>query len=314
MGHLFPYVDLVMSVYLRKRRLGCLVLSLTLLFGGPRVVLPDTSPLESQVYMAGLHESEWAFSGSAVRCELRHTIPQFGVAVFRRIAGEDLYFRLNSFQPIPEKLEGTLREVSPSWEHAAPDELQQHLEIHSGMEPIRLGRKPSGWLLTSLSKGQVGSFGFLDWDDSRRQVYVRLSPVQFQKPYREFKQCLSRLSPEGFESLKHSTVYFPLDIHKLDKQAKQSLDRLAQFITADDKLTAITISGHADDQGTRRYNKKLSAKRAASVNRYLTSKGVDASMIKQRHFGESRPAIPKRTEQARAANRRAEIRLTRRDG
>jgi outer membrane protein OmpA-like peptidoglycan-associated protein len=140
---------------------------------------------------------------------------------------------------------------------------------------------------------------------------VRLSPVKFQKAYREFKQCLSQLSAEGFETLKQSTVLFALDVHELDKKAKQRLDRLAQYILADEKLTGITVAGHADDQGSRRYNKKLSAKRAATVANYLISKGVDAATIRKRHYGESRPAIPKRTERARAANRRAQISLTR---
>ncbi|MES9940996.1 MAG: OmpA family protein [Candidatus Thiodiazotropha sp. 6PLUC2] len=278
----------------------------------PRATLFGATQLESQTYMAGMHESEWIFAGSDISCELRHQIPQFGQAIFRRIAGDDLNFRINSFQPIPERLEGVLREVSPSWEHQPPDELQQHMKINSGMQPVRLGRKPAGWLLTSLSKGQVGSFDFLDWDDSRREVNVRLSPVQFQKPYRQFKQCLSQLSSEGFESFQHSTVFFPLDIHKLDKQAKQRLDRLIKYIQADERLAGIMISGHADDQGTRRYNKRLSARRAKSVSSYLISKGIEAGLIKQRHYGESRPAIAKRTEQARAANRRANISLSRR--
>lgn len=303
-----------MSGYQQKSKLSFLIFSFVVMLWLPRTALLGATQLESQIYMAGLHESEWVFAGSDISCELRHRVPQFGQAIFRRIAGDDLNFRINSFQPIPEKLNGTLREVSPAWEHEAPDELQQHLQINSGMQPVRLGRKPAGWLLTLLSKGQVGSFGFLDWDDSRRQVYVRLSPVQFQKPYREFKHCLSQLSNEGFESLQQSMVYFPLDIDKLGKQAKQRLDRLAKYIQADEKLAGVTISGHADDQGTRRYNKKLSARRAESVFNYLVSKGVDAGLMKKRHFGESRPAVAKRTEQARAANRRAKISLSRHGG
>jgi outer membrane protein OmpA-like peptidoglycan-associated protein len=306
-------VGVVFSGYQQKRALGFLLLNFSVIFCMSSPALCGATQLESQIYMAGLHESEWIFAGSDFSCELRHQVPQFGNAIFRRIAGEDLYFRINSFQPIPERLEGSLREVSPAWEHEEPDELHQLLEIHPGLKPIRLGRKPAGWLLTSLSKGQVGSFGFLDWNDSRRQVYVRLSPVRFQKPYREFKQCLSQLPQQGYESLRKTTVYFPLDIHTLGKQAKQRLEQIAKYILADEKVAGITVSGHADDQGTRRYNKKLSARRAASVARYLITKGVDATMIKQRYYGESRPVIARRTEQARAANRRASISLSRQE-
>jgi sodium-type flagellar protein MotY len=137
--------------------------------------------------------------------------------------------------------------------------LEQHREIHAGLRPVTLGRKPAGWLLTSLSKGQIGSFDCFDWDDSRRQA----------------------------------------------------LDPVAVFLLADEKITAIKVTGHADDQGRRRHNMKPSARRAASVTRYLVSKGVKPGLIQPRHYGESRPTIAKRSERARAANRRVEINLRR---
>jgi outer membrane protein OmpA-like peptidoglycan-associated protein len=267
--------------------------------------------LESKIFMAGLHESRWMFVGATYQCELRHEVPQFGKAIFSRIAGEQLQFHIDSFQPIPERIQATLREVSPAWEHNDPDDLEQILEVHTGTRPIQLGRKPAGWLLTSLSKGQVGSFDFLDWDDRRRKVSIRLSPVRFLAAYRTFKQCLSKLPKQGFESLKNSIVYFPVDGHVLDVKTKQQLDRLASYLQADQKVTRIVVAGHADDQGTRRYNMKLSAKRAASVSQYLISKGVNHHLIQSRHYGESRPAVPKQTQPARAANRRVHMILQR---
>ncbi len=268
-------------------------------------------PLESLIYMAGLHESQWQYQGSKYHCELKHEIPQFGTAVFSRLSGDSLQFRIDAFQTVPETVKATLREVSPDWEHEAPDDLEQYLEIHAGLRPVTLERKPAGWLLIALSKGQLGSFDFLDWNDSRRQVSVRLSPVRFTQAYRAFKQCLSELSPDGFDAVKDLTVHFPLDVHALDEKARQALDRVADYIQADDKITAIQVAGHADDQGTSRYNMKLSARRAASVTQYLVSKGVKRNLIQARHYGESRPAIAKRTERARAANRRVQVDLQR---
>jgi outer membrane protein OmpA-like peptidoglycan-associated protein len=268
--------------------------------------------LEDQRYLAGIHESVWTFSGSDYSCELKHEVPQFGVALFKRIAGESLHFHIDSFQPVPELVEGMLRERSPAWKHNPPDNLQLSIAIQPGMRPMALPRKQAGWLLTSLTKGQVGSFSFADWNDSRRQVRVELSPVNFQKPYREFKRCLRQLpSSGGFAELKHSVVHFALDVDALDNQATQRLAQLAAYVQADGKIKRIIIEGHADDQGTRRYNKRLSAKRAARVSKYLTGKGVRGEMMAQRHYGESRPKIHKRTERARAANRRVEIKLQR---
>ncbi|MCU7933046.1 MAG: OmpA family protein [Candidatus Thiodiazotropha sp. (ex Codakia rugifera)] len=273
--------------------------------------LLNAAELETQRYAAGMHESVWDFSGSDISCELRHEIPQFGLARFRRIAGDNLHFLVDSYQPIPEKVETVLREVSPPWEHTEPDSLEQMVVIHTGMRPLQLDRKQAGWLLTSLTKGQVGSFDFLDWNDSRRRVQVQLSPVNFQKAYREFKQCLRQLPNNGFTDYRHTVVHFALDVDALDKQAKKQLNQLAAYITADEKINRIMIEGHADDQGGNRYNKRLSARRADHVNRYLVQKGVKSLLMTQRHYGESRPKIAKRTEMARAANRRVKISLQR---
>jgi outer membrane protein OmpA-like peptidoglycan-associated protein len=268
--------------------------------------------LEDQLYLADIHHAAWQFSGSDYRCELKHEIPQFGMARFKRIAGEQLRFSINSFQPVPESVEGVLKERSPAWEHNPPDTLRHPIAIQAGMRPMALKRKQAGWLLTSLTKGQVGSFSFADWNDNRRQVRVELSPVNFQKPYREFKHCLRQLpNTGGFAELQHSVVNFALDVDALDNQARQRLTELAGYVLADEKIRRITIEGHADDQGTKRYNKGLSARRAASVYKYLSGKGVKKAMMAQRHYGESRPKIARHNEHARAANRRVEIKLQR---
>jgi outer membrane protein OmpA-like peptidoglycan-associated protein len=274
----------------------------------PRYLM--AAELDEQLYMAGLHESAWEFSGSDFSCDLRHEVPQFGLARFRRMAGEELQFFISSFQPVPETVEGMVREVSPAWEHSPPDPIEHQITIQTGLRPMVLARKLAGWLLTSLSKGQVGSFSFTDWDDSRRRVEVQLSPVNFQKPYREFKRCLRQLPQhDGFSELQNTTLHFALDAARLDGKAERQLDRLAAYLLADDRIHRVNIDGHADDQGTKRYNVGLSARRADSVYDYLAKKGVKGEIMTRRHFGESRPKIARRTDSARAANRRVEISL-----
>lgn len=277
----------------------------------PQSPLINAAGLEAQRYIAGMHEARWVFSGSGLSCELRHEVPQFGQARFLRLAGEALRFVIDSYQPVPVKVEATLREVSPAWEHTEPDSLERQLTISTGTRPVRLEHKPAGWLLTSLAKGQVGSFDFADWNDSRRLVRVQLSPVNFQRPYREFKQCLSRLSSKGHEAIRDLTVRFALDIHALDARAKKQLEQLAALALADERITRITIAGHTDDQGSAPYNKRLSAMRAKQVYDYLAKQGVKPGLMIQRHYGESRPMIAKRTEEARTANRRVRVHLQR---
>jgi len=269
------------------------------------------SLVEPDIYLADMHYSEWEFTGSKAKCELRHEIPKFGISRFLRLAGEHLSFRIDSFQPVPEQVEGLLREISPSWEHNEPDPLTQEVQFRRGLSPVELSRKPSSWLISSLDKGQIGSFDFLDWDDTRKVVHVQLSPVKFQKPYRQFKRCLEELSNKGFSEYRETEVRFPLDVHQLDAAAERLLDELAEYIKADESIKRLSIEGHADDRGTHGYNRKLSERRARSVYDYLVAAGVDSALLKRRAFGEERPRVASRLESARAANRRAEIKLDR---
>jgi outer membrane protein OmpA-like peptidoglycan-associated protein len=271
----------------------------------------QSEELPAEVYMADVHQSTWTFEGSHALCGLTHEIPQFGVARFQRLAGAELSFRIDSYQPVPERVEGMLREVSPAWQHAESDSLEQLVVVEAGLEPIKLDRRPAGWLLSSLAKGQVGSFDMLDWNDSRKLRQIRLSPVNFQQAYRTFKQCLRELESKGFVPTGPTSVNFALDVHLLDGQARDVLEPLADYIKADDKITAVRIAGHADDQGTDRYNMRLSARRAKAVYDFLAQAGVDRKLMSQRHYGESRPKARGRSEAARAANRRAVVELVR---
>lgn len=267
--------------------------------------------LAAEIYMADVHQSTWTFEGSRALCGLTHEIPQFGVARFQRLAGKELSFRIDSYQPVPERVEGMLREVSPAWQHGESDNLEQLIVVEPGLQPIRLDRRPAGWLLSSLAKGQVGSFDMLDWNDSRKLRQIRLSPVNFQQAYKSFKQCLRELESKGFVPAGPTSVHFALDVHLLDGQARNILEPLADYIKADDKIKAVRIAGHADDQGTNRYNMKLSARRARAVYDYLAQAGVERKLMSRRHYGESRPKVRGRSEKARAANRRAEVELVR---
>lgn len=285
---------------------------LCLLWGGlsaTAAVARET--LANEIYMADVHESVWTFRGSRFLCELSHEIPQFGLARFQRLMGEELKFRIDSYQPVPERVEGVLREDSPPWSHAPADSLEQLIVVASGLTPIRLDRRPAGWLLSALAKGQIGSFDMLDWNDSRKLRQVRLSPVNFQKAHGEFKQCLKELADQRLGKSQETLVHFALDVDRLDEKAKATLQDLADYIQADDRIRAVRIAGHADDQGETRYNLRLSARRAKRVLDYIQRLGVDPGLLSQRHYGESRPKVPGRSEAARAANRRVEIALVR---
>ena len=55
------------------------------------------------------------------------------------------------------------------------------------------------------------------------------------------------------------------------------------------------------------YNKALSDRRAASVKKYLVSKGIAPDRLTSKGYGMERPIVPNDSEQNRALNRRVQF-------
>ncbi len=81
-------------------------------------------------------------------------------------------------------------------------------------------------------------------------------------------------------------------------------------IMKDNPSYSLTIDGHTDSQGDDAKNQTLSEKRAAAVKKYLEGKGVDASRLTSRGFGETKPKATNDTRDGRATNRRVEFTVT----
>jgi outer membrane protein OmpA-like peptidoglycan-associated protein len=94
----------------------------------------------------------------------------------------------------------------------------------------------------------------------------------------------------------------------LNTQFFKVLDGVAAVAKKYDK-TIIEIAGHTDNVGSAGYNMQLSLRRADTVSRYLSGRGVAASRIMTAGGGEDHPIASNSTEQGRAANRRVEVTL-----
>lgn len=69
------------------------------------------------------------------------------------------------------------------------------------------------------------------------------------------------------------------------------------------------VAGHTDSTGAAAYNQGLSERRAASVRDYLVSKGVAASRLSSRGYGEDQPIADNSNAAGRAQNRRVELKV-----
>ena len=104
-------------------------------------------------------------------------------------------------------------------------------------------------------------------------------------------------------------VYFDFNKDEVRDDAKPTLDAKVGILNANAALR-IRIAGHTDDRGSDEYNLALGQRRAAAVQRYLVSRGVDASRFETVSFGKERPAVQGEDEASWAKNRRAEFEIT----
>ncbi len=86
------------------------------------------------------------------------------------------------------------------------------------------------------------------------------------------------------------------------------LDELVAMMKANTKVE-IQLEGHTDSQGSAEANMKLSQDRVEAVKKYLSSKGIAKDRIKTKAFGGTQPLSKDKSEQARALNRRVEMRI-----
>ena len=120
-----------------------------------------------------------------------------------------------------------------------------------------------------------------------------------------------------------SSVLFDVGKADISQAGRQSLDTLAAAVIdlereiPPDIPWILRVDGHTDNTpitgaGPYKSNWELSAARAVSVAQYLISKGVEPDRLAAAGFGEFQPIDQGTDEEARARNRRIELKLTER--
>ena len=99
---------------------------------------------------------------------------------------------------------------------------------------------------------------------------------------------------------------FDFDSSKLRPTAAAKLQPVVDFANKYPDA-GIDVHGYTSSVGAPAYNQKLSERRAESVKAYLVSKGIDASRITTKGYGETEPVADNKTREGRAANRRVEV-------
>ena len=100
------------------------------------------------------------------------------------------------------------------------------------------------------------------------------------------------------------SVHFDTGKDTIKSESFPLLDQVAKLLGEHPEMKKVRVEGHTDNVGNAAYNKELSARRAASVVRYLVGKGVAASRLVPAGYGFEQPIASNATALGRAKNRR----------
>ena len=103
-------------------------------------------------------------------------------------------------------------------------------------------------------------------------------------------------------------LFFAFDSAELLAEADGPLGSLVRELQGNPELR-VRVSGYTDNSGPEEYNQVLSERRTQSVASYLRTRGVAASRIDERGYGESSPVANNATREGRSQNRRVELEI-----
>ena len=101
-------------------------------------------------------------------------------------------------------------------------------------------------------------------------------------------------------------IYFDFDRSKITKESEAILDQVIAKLTENYQYKC-SMSGHTDQEGTEKYNLKLSSKRAENAKKYVKTYAGLAERVTTAFYGYTQPVIQTKNRKEAKKNRRVEI-------
>ena len=114
----------------------------------------------------------------------------------------------------------------------------------------------------------------------------------------------SNVNYDSMAVFANATVYFEFDKSNLTSKSIQTLKSAVNALNENSSIM-ITLSGHADERGTREYNLALGERRANAARDYLMTYGISGNRISVISYGKEKPVNPASTSLAWSQNRRS---------
>jgi len=108
--------------------------------------------------------------------------------------------------------------------------------------------------------------------------------------------------------LQIENIEFEVAKGSLTPRGKGTVDKLANILTQYPNIKT-EIAGHTDSDGSAQFNQRLSQSRVNTVKKRLVSKGISATRLTAKGYGESQPLVPNTSDANKQRNRRVEINI-----
>lgn len=102
-------------------------------------------------------------------------------------------------------------------------------------------------------------------------------------------------------------IHFEVNSAKIRDESLPLLEAVVDTILRTPSIEKIEIQGHTDNSGFRDVNLTMSQQRADAVRSFLVSRGIAASKLIARGYGQEKPVAPNISDANRALNRRVQF-------
>lgn len=162
---------------------------------------------------------------------------------------------------------------------------------------LNLKNNADNFLKTTIS-AQTGEFIFHLSERATYELYAKKESFLSQvvdvdaNNYDRSKSVFVKLEVcaeevECGEAVRLNNILYDTNSSAIRSDAYADLDKLVQFLNDNPKAN-VELSAHTDSKGRASYNMTLSQGRANSASKYITSKGIAASRITARGYGETK--------------------------
>lgn len=194
---------------------------------------------------------------------------------------------------------------------------------------VRIIDEATGEAVAEVVTGQPGTFGKYPLQEGkeysvlaeRRGYLTRREPFTMQgrsipqifltKPETDttFNVALRLDKVELNKTFVLENIYYDLDKFNIRPDAALELDKLVTILK-DNPTLRIELGSHTDVRAPDAYNIRLSQNRARSAVDYIVSKGIDASRMTAKGYGETQLIVKNaKTEEEHQRNRRTEFKI-----